>query len=296
MDQLNDLSVFVAVAETSSFTAAAQRLGVTSSGTSKSVGRLEARLGVRLFTRTTRRVALTEEGERFYTRARSILDDIAEAETEVQDSQVDLRGRVRIDMPSMLGQLCIVPLLLDFKRANPGVDLDMRFNDQFSDLVEQGVDLALRIGELTDSSLRARKVMETRWITCAAPAYIEARGMPKEPNDLHHHECATYIFKGSGRPFQWRFASEHGSLQFEPPQHLCVNDGNAYLAVARSGLAIVQDLSFNVAADLKAGTLVHVLSDYTAIGPPISLVYPEGRHLPRRVRAVFEFLAQELSG
>jgi LysR family transcriptional regulator, regulator for bpeEF and oprC len=294
VDPLSDLSVFAAVAETGSFTSAAQRLGVTASGTSKSVGRLEARLGVRLFTRTTRRVSLTEEGERFFARTRNILDSIAEAETEIQNKQAQLRGRVRLDMPAMLGQLRVVPYLLDFKRQNPGVELDIRFNDQFSDLVEQGFDLALRIGDLSDSNLRARKVMDTQWLTAAAPAYIAAFGAPARPSDLSAYTCATYFFRGSGRPFRWRFKDEQGSVSFEPPHSIGVNDGNAYLAVARSGLALIQDLSFNLAADLEAGTLVQVLAEHACAGPPVSLVYPEGSHMPKRVRAVFNFLAERM--
>ncbi|WP_159804222.1 LysR family transcriptional regulator [Litoreibacter roseus] len=294
MDQLNDHSVFAAVTEAGGFSSAARRLGITASGASKSVGRLEARLGVRLFTRTTRKVSLTEEGQQFYARVRAILDDISEAEAEIQNTRADLRGRVRIDMPAMLGQGVVMGHLLDFKRTHPGVDLDIRFNDHISDLVEQGIDLAFRIGELPDTSLHARKVMDTTWLTCAAPGYLDRHGPPERPADLGDHSCASYIFKGSGRAFQWRFTINDRPVRFEPPQHLCVNDGNAYLAVARSGLAIVQDLDFNLTADLKGGTLVEVMQTFKSAGPPVSIVYPDGRHLPRRVRAVFDHLVTRM--
>ncbi len=290
MEQLNDLAVFVAVAETSGFSAAARRLGVTTSGISKSVGRLEERLGVRLFTRTTRRVALTEEGARFYDRARRILADIADAEEDIKASAGTLRGRIRIDMPVLFGQKFVLPLLLRFRSQYPAIDLGMRFHDEVRNLVAAGVDLAIRMGDLADSDLYARTIGRTQFITMASPAYLDAHGAPRTIDDLDEHICAAYYMKSSGRLFRWRFRDKGKLRYYDPPLRLAVNDGHAYHMVARSGLALVQDLAFHFAADLQSGELVQVLKRHVAPGLPISIIYPEGRHLPKRVRALLDYL------
>ncbi|KIT18087.1 LysR family transcriptional regulator [Jannaschia aquimarina] len=296
MDQLDDLAVFVAVAETGGFSAAARRLGATTAGTSKSVGRLEDRLGVRLFTRTTRRVVLTEEGTRFYERARDITEAMADAEEEVRSASRGLRGRIRIDLPVVFGRRHAVPLLLDFARRHPEVALDMRFDDRPSDLIGTGRDLAIRFGDLTDSGLRARRVGTARTVTVASPDYIAAHGRPGAIEDLDAHVCATFVFKGSGRAYRWRFEVDGEAVSFDTAQTLCVDDGEAHRSVALSGLAIVQDLRFHFQEDLRDGTLVEVLSHAAGAGMPIQVVHPEGRHLPARVRALIDHLVDGLDG
>jgi LysR family transcriptional regulator, regulator for bpeEF and oprC len=296
MDQLNDLAVFVAVSEAGGFSAAAQRMGATTSGVSKSVGRFEERLGVRLFTRTTRRVALTQEGERLYQQVKNILELIKEAEEDVKDTATQLKGRVRIDLPVIFGQRFVLPLLVQFRQQNPAVDLDIRFNDDVTNLVDAGVDLALRFGALTDSGLKARVVGTTRHLTCAAPSYLMANGTPKSIHDLADHVCATYGMKGSRRAFKWRFDADGVQHSFEPRPTLSVDDGIAYRQLALSGLGLIQDLSFNFADDLQSGALVEVLNNHAADGPPISIVYPAGRHLPKRVRALIDYLVTGLDG
>lgn len=296
MDQLDDYAVFVAVAETEGFSAAARRIGATTSGVSKSVNRLEDRLGVRLLTRTTRRVALTDEGRRFYERARDIREAIAAAEEDARDAAEVLKGRIRIDLPTVFGRRFVAPLLLAFARAYPTVDLDIRLDDRPSDLVGTGRDLAVRFGDLADTGLRARRVGLARPATCASPAYLDEHGWPPSIEDLKAHSCATYVFKGSGRPYQWRFMIEGEPVVFDPPQSLCVDDGDLHRMVALSGLAIVQDLRFHFLDDLQDGTLVELFAAEAGRGMPIQIVYPEGRHLPRRVRALIDHLATGLDG
>jgi LysR family transcriptional regulator, regulator for bpeEF and oprC len=294
MDQLNDLASFAAVAETKGFAAAARRLGVSTAGVSKSVIRLEERLKVRLFTRTTRRVALTPEGERFYARCRVILDDLSEAENEITDATMALSGRIRIDMPIVYGERHVLPILAAFRTNNPRIELDIRMSDTFTDLIEEGVDLALRFGDMDDRRFVAKRLRPSRLVTCAAPAYFAERGTPKTLDDLSKHSCLTFLFRSSGRPFRWRFKLAGQSIDIDPQQGLSVNDGAAHRKLALLGLGIIQDLHATVDQELQAGSLVECLKPYATTAFPLSIVWPAGRHQSRRVRALIDVLAREL--
>ena len=295
MSSLYDLAVFRAVAEAGGFSGAARRLGVTTAGTSKSVGRLEERLGVRLFTRTTRRVVPTAEGARFLGRVRDVLDALAEAEEEARSGAVELAGPVRVEMAASLGRLVVTPLLLEFHRAHPAVELDLRYEDAVSDLVGADVDVAVRFGELADSTLHARRVRGTRFVTCASPDYLARRGTPATPDELAAHACATYVYRGSRQAFRWRF-DEGGERRFvDVPRGLSVDDPIVHHRIALEGLAVVQDLDFHLEPMLADGSLVEVLGRCSAAGPPVSIVYPGGRYRPARVRALVEHLAAGLT-
>jgi DNA-binding transcriptional LysR family regulator len=285
---MNDLAPFAAVAEAKSFAAAARRLRLTTAGVSKAVIRLETRLGARLFTRTTRRVALTAEGAEFYARARDILDRLAEAEAEVGGGARGLRGHVRITAPVLIGQQVLAPMLAGFRSSHPAITLDVRLTDGFSGLVEEGIDLALRLGGLADSRLVARRLAATRFATCASPVYLARFGEPGSVDDLRAHSCVTYVVQGSGKPFAWRFA---GDVRFEPERGVLVGDGGANRAFAVAGSGLIQEIDVAVGPDLKAGSLVEVLGHLAAPGPPLSLVQPAGRFVPGRVRAVGEHIA-----
>lgn len=292
MESITDLHAFVAVSEARSFSAAARRLSVTTAAVSKAVIRLEARLGVRLFTRTTRRVTPTREGVEFFVRIRDVLDRLAEAEADVGAGSGSLSGDVRISAPVLIGQQVLAPLLADFRRSHPKVVLDVRLGDAFVDLVATGTDIALRLGELADAGYIARRLTTTRFVTCASPAYLEQHGRPQSVDDLRKHACVTYVVQGSGRPFKWRFV---GDEAFEPDRSVLVGDGGANRAFAIAGLGLIQEIDVAVQPDLECGTLVEVLAERSALGPPLSLVQPAGRFSPRRVRAVVEFLAASFS-
>jgi LysR family transcriptional regulator, regulator for bpeEF and oprC len=294
MDHLNDLGCFAAVAETKGFAPAARRLGLSTAGVSKSVIRLEARLGVRLFTRTTRRVALTAEGERFYLRCKTILEDVAAAESEIIDTAKTLKGRIRIDMPITYGERHVLPLLAEFKKTNPEITLDIRMSDTFTNLVEEGVDLAIRFGDLNDSRLKVRKLRGTRLVTCASPAYLSKHGVPLNIVDLGQHVCVSFVFRSSGRQFQWRFKAAGRTVEFNPQQGLAVNDGGANRRLALLGACLIQDLDVNVAQELAAGDLFEVLETFSTEAFPIAIVWPAGRHQPTRVRALIDHLTHAL--
>jgi LysR family transcriptional regulator, regulator for bpeEF and oprC len=294
MDQFNDLACFVAVAETRAFAGAARRLGASTSGVSKSINRLEERLGVRLFTRTTRRVALTAEGQLYYARSRDILEALAEAEGELADASAALKGRIRIDMPIVFGERHIIPLLTAFRERHPGVELDIRLSDTITNLVEDNIDVAVRFGDLGDSRIMAKKLGVCRLITCASPAYLKARGTPKTIDDLSSHVCITFQFRSSGRSFNWRFSANGKTVEIDTSTSLLINDGSAYRRLALLGAGIVQDLNVNVAEEIANGSLIEILKPHSVKAFPLSIVWPAGRHQTKRVRELVDYLQQNL--
>ncbi len=296
MEQFNDLACFVAVAETKAFAAAARRLSASTSGVSKSINRLEERLGVRLFTRTTRRVALTSEGEGFYARSREILEALADAENELTDASTALRGRIRIDMPIVFGERHILPLLVEFRNLHPRVDLDIRMSDTITNLVEENIDIAFRFGEGRDSRTIAKQLSLARLVTCASPEYIARKGKPLSIAELEEHDCIAYQFRSSQRVFKWRFVANGVEVEQEPHTGLVVNDGAAHRRLALLGAGIIQDLNFTVDQEIASGSLVEILKTHSVKAFPLSIVWPSGRHQPKRVRALIDFLAAKTIG
>jgi LysR family transcriptional regulator, regulator for bpeEF and oprC len=294
MYQLDDLASFIAVAETKGFATAARRLGLSTAGVSKSVLRMEERLKVRLFTRTTRRVTLTPEGERFYSRCRVILDDLSDAESEITDTTSILRGRIRFDMPITYGQRHVLPALMTFRARHPQVELDLRLTDTMTNLVEEGVDVALRFGDLHDSRFIARNLGSPRLVTCASPSYLAERGIPRTLDDLSHHTCMSFLMQGSGRLLRWRFEVEGKVIELNRKQDLIVNDGGAHRRLALLGAGLIQELDWNVAEELANGSLVECLAAFSSRAFPLAIIWPAGRYQPRRVRALIDHLLENL--
>jgi LysR family transcriptional regulator, regulator for bpeEF and oprC len=292
MDQFSDLAAFAAVAEMKAFASAARRLGVSTSGVSKSVNRLEDRLGVRLFTRTTRRVALTAEGENFYGRSREILDALMEAESELRDATSAIRGRIRIDMPLVFGERHVLPLLAQFRVENPDVFFDARLSDSISNLVEDNMDLAIRFGELSD--IKAIPIGPSRLVTCATPAYLARFGTPKSVADLERHKCISFQLPETGRIYRWRFKGKSEDVIYLPPLQNSVNDISAYHRLALLDEGLIQDLQLNLIAEIAQRRLVEVLKSVSASAFPLAIVWPAGRHQTRRVRALIDFLRPAL--
>jgi DNA-binding transcriptional LysR family regulator len=285
-----ELIVFSQVVKHSSFARAAAELGLTPSGVSRIVSRLEQQLGARLLQRTTRKLALTEAGTLFHARATRILSDLKEAETEVSTSTARPRGTVRMSAPIAFGRLHIAPLLDRMLKQFPELGVDLTLTDRFVDLVEQGLDLAVRIGALPDSSLVARRICANHRILVASPEYLERRGRPKSVSDLATHECL--LFTAQSRSRDWRLIGPGGPARVVANGRLCSNNAEVLIRAAREGCGIARGSTFVVAPALLAGDLVRVLAPYEFEPTAIYVAYPSARQLSRKVRAVIDTLAR----
>jgi DNA-binding transcriptional LysR family regulator len=293
MDRLDSMEAFVRVADNRSFSEAARRLGLSKSVVSRQVSALEAHLGARLFHRTTRSLSLTEIGQAYYERCSRILAEIEEANLSVSSLQTEPRGKLRINAPMSFGVLHLARLLPSFLERYPQIDIDMAMNDRFVSLIDEGFDVAVRIGKLEDSSLIARYLGPARQVVCASPAYLERHGAPATPADLATHGCLTYSNRPT--PDEWSFrASDGRRWPIEVHGRLRVNNGDALREAALKGVGIVTLPSFIVGCDLQAGTLVALLTDYTPQDLAINAVYPHNRHLSPKVRAFVDFLVEHI--
>ena len=293
MDRLDEIRAFVAVAEARSFTQGARKVGVSGAQASKLVARLENRLGARLLNRTTRDVSLTDTGQAYLERARVLLEDFEALETSVRD-ETGPKGLLRISAPMSFGASQLTPALLDFASAYPEVSLDVSSTDRLINLVEEGFDVAVRIGHLSDSSLIARKLAPVRLVTCASPDYLQAAGAPATPQDLARHEAI--IDTNAADPLVWRFA--RGADQHDVRVHgrLRFAGAEACVAAARRSLGITRSPAFAAAQDLREGRLVPLLCAYEPEQIYVHAVYPHGRHLAAKVRAFVDFLAKRYAG
>jgi DNA-binding transcriptional LysR family regulator len=291
MDRMANMEAFVRVAETKSFSEAARRLRSSKSLVSRQVAALEAELGVRLFHRTTRSLSLTEEGRGYHAQVARILNEIEEANLSVSKSQAAPRGRLRVSAPMSFGILHIGPAIRDFLARYPEVELDLSLNDRYVDVVDEGFDLAIRVGRLSDSSLIARKLGQYRMMLCASPAYLKQQGTPHDPDDLKTHRCLCYS-TNSLVP-EWQFVSKEGkpwAVQINGPLH--ANNGDVLRAAALQGLGIVYLPSFIVGPDVQASTLASLIPEFVPTDTAIHAVYPHSRHLSPKVRAFINFLAE----
>jgi DNA-binding transcriptional LysR family regulator len=291
MDRMANMEAFVRVAETKSFSEAARRLRSSKSLVSRQVAALEAELGVRLFHRTTRSLSLTEEGRGYHAQVARILNEIEEANLSVSKSQAAPRGRLRVSAPMSFGILHIGPAIRDFLARYPEVELDLSLNDRYVDVVDEGFDLAIRVGRLSESSLIARKLGQYRMMLCASPAYLKQQGTPHDPDDLKTHRCLCYS-TNSLVP-EWQFVSKEGkpwAVQINGPLH--ANNGDVLRAAALQGLGIVYLPSFIVGPDVQASTLASLIPEFVPTDTAIHAVYPHSRHLSPKVRAFINFLAE----
>jgi DNA-binding transcriptional LysR family regulator len=291
MDRLAALEAFVRVAECGSFSKAADRLHSSKSVVSRQVSALETELGARLLHRTTRALTLTEAGRSYFERAARILADLAEASASVGQLQAAPRGRLRVSAPMSFGYLHLAPALPDFLDRYPDVELELVMNDRSVDLVDEGFDMAVRIGTLEDSSLVARKLAPMRRTVFASPAYLQARGTPASPDDLRAHECLCYSNLGLSQ--EWRFVRPDGRpWPVEVHGRLHANNGDALRAAALRGFGLAVLPSFFVGRDLQSGALVSVLEEFMPQDSALYAVYPHARHLSPKVRAFVDFLAE----
>lgn len=294
LQNLTDIAVFVQVIDSGSFTAAAERLGLTRSVISKYVSRLEDRLKVRLLNRTTRRLSLTEAGQIFYERSQQGLGEIEAAEAEVAKLQAIPRGRLRINTPMSFGILHIAPAMAEFQAQNPEVQLDMSLDDRQIDIIEQGYDVIIRIAELPDSSMVATRLAPCHHVVCASPDYIKHFGAPRTPDDLRKHNILSYRYQDS--PNEWRFLSPDGRYSSVPVTgSIEMNNSLALRQVTLDGAGIMLTPTFVVGEDIAAGRLQKLLPEYHAKEISIYAVYAGRRHLTPKVRAFIDFMKRRLS-
>lgn len=286
--------MFVAVAETKGFAAAARRLGITKSAVSKRITALEVELGVRLFHRTTRLVSLTEAGTVFLSHAVDALGAAQEAEAAVTALQETPSGSLKINAPMSFGRRHIAPLIPKFLAANPRIDLDLSMDDRVVDLVEEGFDLALRGGTLPDSALVVRRLAPLKACLVAAPDYLAAAGVPNVPDDLHAH--ATLHYSLSRDPQEWVLRSDNGEIRIATKSRLRINNSEALLEAALQGVGIARLPTFLCGEALRDGRLIHVLPGFNPPEHTLYAVFPERRHVPRKVRVFVDFLVNAFGG
>jgi len=295
MDQITALRVFIAIAEEGSFSGAAQALSMSKSAVSKYVSSLEDRLGAKLLNRTTRQVSLTDEGRIYLTRTVRVLDQLEEAAAEVGAMKSEPIGTLRVSSALSFGLRQVAPALPDLLSRYPRLTVDIDFSDRFVDLVDEGVDVAIRIGELPDSTLIARRLATAALILVASPGYLETKGQPERPADLAEHTCLLY--RGRSGPRYWKLgAGADGGETIRVDGPLVANNGDALKAAALAGLGIARLPSFLLDDALAAGTLQEVLPEYRPQSLPVHAVYLPNRHLSAKVRYFVDFLAERFAG
>ncbi|BES86223.1 LysR family transcriptional regulator [Pectobacterium araliae] len=288
MDSLNGFVVFVQVAETRSFVAAGRLLGVSASAVGKSVARLEEKLGVRLFHRSTRSITLTAEGSLFLARSRRILAEIEAAELELSQSNAAPRGRLRVSLP--LVSSLVLPVLGEFMREYPEIELDLDFTDRMVDVIEEGFDAVVRIGNPIDSRLTARKLGTFRFLLVAAPDYLARLGAPKTPTDLMQHNCLHYRFPTSGKLEPWVLQLPPGEPELPLPTSMICNNIETRVCFALQGLGIAYLPDFSIREPLDKGLLQPILTDYVKRSGVFHVLWPASKHPSPKVRALVDFL------
>ncbi len=296
MDSVAGMRTFARVVEAGSFSAAGRQLGVAPSSVSRQINDLEDELGARLFHRTTRKLSLTEAGRLYHERAARILIEVEEAKLAVSQTGGMTSGILRLTVPSSVGRLHIAPALAAFHDRFPAVRVVLSVTDRLVDLVDEGFDLAIRVGQPSDSSLIARRIGASRRIVCGSPAYLESAGAPKTPAELANHNCLT--FRGHPGRNVWTFRGPQGVSEVRVSGSLFANDGEVLSAAAVAGLGLVLLPQWLVGAELAEGRLREVLSDFPVVpeATPLYALYPHQRHLPPKVRAFIDFLVERFAG
>lgn len=287
MDRFEAMSVLLAVVEAGSLSAGARRLRAPLATVSRKVTELERHLGTRLLVRTSRGLALTETGRAYVAASRRILGQVEEAEREATGEYRAPRGALHVTAPVAFGQLYLMPVALSFLAAQPEITLRLLLADQRISLVDEHVDVALRIGHLADSALKATRVGAVRRVICASPDYLEKRGVPRTPDDLAQHDGIS--FQGFATAPEWRYRGDNAAFAVEPHQRLAVNTTEAAIQAAVAGLGIIRVLSYQVEEQLRSGQLQVLLADFAPEPLPVSFVYPEAGLLPLKVRCFLDW-------
>lgn len=287
-NKFEQIYAFVTVVEQMSFTRAADKLEMAKSSLSRRVNELEQRLGVQLLHRTTRKLSLTDQGQQYYQRALQILGELDEVEQLISDEQVELKGRIRMAAPLSFSNQHLSGVVSEFKTQYPGIDLNIDLNDRQIDLVEEGFDLAVRVGNLQDSNLIARKLGTIRIVTCASPDYLQRMGVPEHPSQLSGHLGLYYT--NVPVHLTWLYEVDGKQQSFLPKNNLSANNGDFLVSVAENGLGLVYSPTFIIYRQIRSGKLIPVLEDYPSPQVGLYAVFPPGRLMPARVRALVDFL------
>ncbi|MGV3494267.1 MAG: LysR family transcriptional regulator [Ramlibacter sp.] len=290
MQSLQQLAAFAETARHGSFAAAARESGSAPSTLAKAVARLEGALGVKLFHRTTRQVSLTPDGERLFLRCQRLLAEVEELQAEASGVREAPSGTLRIDVPIVLGRRMILPLLARMSRQHPALALDVRLHDAYVDLVKEGIDAAVRVGPLRDSSLVARRFGTQAMALVASPAYLQARGTPKRLDQLAAHDALLFRMPSTGKDRPWQFRQRGKPVELHPASRVRLNDGEALVEAAKLGLGLAQLPDYFVADEIARGELVEVLPAARPAALPVSIVYPGARLVPLRVRLLLQEL------
>ena len=290
MRNLNALLVFVKVAETRSFTLAAQRLGLTSSAISKSIARLEQELGVKLLTRSTRLVNLTGEGASFFERCQQILTEIENAETAVTSSTATPKGRLRLQMPVGFGRRVVVPKMWEFTQRYPELTVDIELSDRLVDLNYEAVDAVIHIGPVIDDRVVVHKLCSLSFAAYASPNYLAKHGIPKSPDDLDHHQCLAYLRPMTGDHREWKFMKDGKDFSRVVSGALNINNAETLLEAAIAGAGIVMVSDFIAGNALRSGKIQRILSDYVVAGPEVSVLHLPRSTLAAKVRVLMDYL------
>jgi DNA-binding transcriptional LysR family regulator len=288
MDKFLEMKVFSAVVDVGSFTGAAHALDMSKAAVSRYVGDLEERLGLRLLHRTTRKLSPTTEGEIFHARCRELLDNLDEAEAEITSRSGEASGLLKVNVPVTFGIMYLAPLWPALLARHPKLALDLTLSDRVVDLVEDGFDLAVRIGQLPASSLITRRLASTRMVLCASPAYLARRGTPRQPVDLLQHDIISYSLFSMGE--QWNFTGPDGEVGVKVVPRVRTNSGDTCRAAALQHQGIILQPTFMVGADLAAGTLQEIMPAYRSVDLGIHAVYPSRKFVSPRIRVAIDFL------
>ena len=294
MDILTAMRSYAAVVSAGSFTAAAERLGISKALASKYVGQLENHLGVRLLNRTTRRLSTTEAGRAYFERCLQLLDEFDELEAAIRDQQASPRGKLLVAAPVTFGESYLTPMVADYLQQYPGVSIELVLADRYVNIVDEGFDLAIRIGDLADSSLFARRLARTRGVACATPKYLAEAGMPTHPSELASHACI--LDTNFDNAEKWPFVENGKSFHVSVNGPFRVNNAVAVREMLLAGRGIALCPDYVIADALGDGRLQPVLSEFAALSYGIHAVYPHSRYLAAKVRGFIEFLQERFAG
>lgn len=292
MDSLGALSAFVQAADANGFTEAGRKLGVSPSAVSKAVGRLEERLGVRLFHRSTRTITLTAEGSRFLDRCRRILCEVEAAETELTQTQTAPQGKLRVSLPSM--GIMFMPKFAAFKRRHPLIEVELDFSDRLVDVIDEGFDAVIRTGEPADSRLMVRRIGSYRRVLVGSPAYFDRAGIPAQPEDLADHACLIYRYATTGKLDRWPLHRGDDPVDVALPTSVVMNTLEPQICLAEQGLGIACIPDIAIRRQLQAGTLVTVLDACMPNTTMLNVLWPSSRHLSPKLRVFVDFAAESL--
>lgn len=292
MDRLESLRIFCRVVELNSFSRAADQLQMSNASITNHVASLESHFGVRLLNRTTRKLSMTDDGRSCYERAQRLIGEMTELEDVLQGARLTPKGILRVDIPTAVGRIYIAPALARFVAKYPELSLRVHVTDRATDIMEERADVAIWMGEVKDPNMVARLIYQSRSLCCASPEFLEKHGRPQRPEDLERLHCLGFIHPNSGQIVPWEFAKGEEKFTFTPKANIAINHAESLIHAATTGAGIVQLLSSSLNPPINAGLLMPILEEWTTIGPRISVVYPQNRHLSPKVRAFVDFVSE----